>query len=182
MKAGRYGKNLHRRRPKEQLRVRKAKRQATYRFVEAGWLRVGNLGPLHVALSRKEGEEKLPGIVTADPELSAAQVVGAYTERWSIEVFFKDLQERLGFGQYQSGSYRAAVTHLHLVCFGYALLTHLPVEDAQGKRKGERAATTSASKAQNAPRRLVWRDLEAYLETLPTGEPVTKEPERVLVA
>src|SRR5205823_5674812 len=41
-----------------------------------------------------------------------------------------------GLGQYQNRSYWAAVTHPHLVCFAYALLTHLRIEQtgAQGQR------------------------------------------------
>ena len=182
LKAGRYGRNLYRRRPKKHLKLRKGNRQATYLFVDAGWLLVGDLGSLHVVFSRKQGDNKLLGIVTDAPDLTAGQIVEAYTHRWGIEVFFKDVKQHLGFGQYQNGSYRAAVTHLHLVCFAYALLTHLRIEGAQGKRKRPRAATMSTSEAQNELRRLVWRDLVAHLEELPTGDAVIKELDRLLIA
>jgi len=181
LKAGRYGRNLYRRRAKARLKLRKAGRQVTYRFVDAGWLRVGDLGSLHVVFSRKEGERKLLGLVSDAPKLTAGQIVEAYTHRWGIEVFFKDVKQLLGFGQYQNGSYRAAVTHLHLVCFAYALLTHLRLEGAQGKRKRPHAATMSTGEAQNELRRLVWRDLVAHLEELPSGDAVIRELERLLV-
>ena len=181
LKAGRYGRNLYRRRPKQRLTLRKGTRTATYRFVDAGWLGLGGGGPVHVVFSRKEGERKLLGIVTDDPELTADEIIEAYTHRWSIEVFFKDVKQHLGFGQYQNGSYRAAVTHLHLVCFAYALLTHLRIEGAQGKRKTPHAAILSTSEAQNELRRLVWRDLVTHLEQLPSGDAVIKELERLLV-
>ena len=182
LKAGRYSRNLYGRRPKERLKLTRDARTALYRFVDAGWLGVGDLGPLHVVFSRKEGETKVLGIVTDDPELSAGQLIEAYTHRWGIEVFFKDVKQHLGFGQYQNGSCRAAVTHLHLVCFAYALLTHLRMEGAQGKRKRRAAASMSTSEAQNEFRRLVWRDLVAHLEELRSGDAVIKELERLLVA
>jgi len=40
----------------------------------------------------------------------------------------------------------------------------------------------STSEAQNELRRVVWRDLVAYLEQLPTADAVITELERLLVA
>jgi SRSO17 transposase len=178
LKAGPYTSRAYRRGSKRRLRLE----AAAYRFVDAGPMKVGDLGPLHVVFSRKDGERKILGIVTDDPDLSAAQIVEAYTHRWGIEVFFKDVKQHLGFGQYQNGSLGAAVTHLHLVCFAYALLTHLRLEGAQGKRRRRPAAKMSTSEAQSELRRLVWRDLVAHLEGLPSGDAVIKELERLLVA
>ena len=98
---------------------------------------------------------------------------------WSIEVFFKDAKQLLGPGQYQNGSYRAAVTHLHLVCFAYALLTHIVIqhEGAQGKRKD--AVRLSTGDPQNELRRIVWNDLADYLKELPRGNSVVKEVDRL---
>jgi SRSO17 transposase len=178
LKAGSYSGRAYRRGQKKSLRVG----EATYRLVDAGSMDVGDLGPLHVVFSRKGEERKVLGIVSDDPELSAEGVVEVYAHRWSIEVFFKDVKQHLGLGQYQNGSYRAAVTHLHLVCFAYALLTHLRLEGAQGKSKKRHAALMSTSEAQNELRRLVWRDLVAYLEELPDGGSIVKELERLMVA
>ena len=110
-------------------------------------------------------------------------MVCAYSERWGIEVFFKDAKQLLGLGQYQNGNYAAAVTHLHLVCFAYALLTHLRLKGEKGKRTRDYAAHwPSTGEAQNELRRLVWRDLVAYLEELPSGTSFVKGLERLLVA
>jgi SRSO17 transposase len=182
LKAGPYGSTAYRRGRKRTLKLTRGKRTAHYRLVDADWMSVGDLGSLHVVFSRKNRGKKILGIVSDDPELSAEQIVEVYTHRWGIEVFFKDVKQHLGFGQYQNGSYRAAVTHLHLVCFAYALLTHLRIEGAQGKRKKPNAATVSTSEAQNELRRLVWRDLVTHLEELPTGDAVIKELERLLIA
>jgi len=181
LKAGIYGKNLFRRARKTTLILRKGSGRVRYAYVDAGRLTVGHLGPLHVIFSRKKGAPGPLGIVTDDPNLSAQAVIRAYDSRWSIEVFFKDAKQLLGLGQYQNGAYRAAVTHLHLVCFAYALLTHIAIEreGAQGKRKN--AARLSTGDLQNELRRIVWNDLADYLNGLPNGNSVVKELDRLLM-
>ena len=88
----------------------------------------------------------------------------------------------MGLGQYQNVSYEAAVTHLHLVCFAYALLTHIAIqrEGAQGERR--KAARLSAGSLQTELRRIVWEDTAEYLKELPSGDAVIKELDRLLVA
>ena len=183
LKAGRYGTRLYRRKPKQHLKSSGGNRKTHYDLVNAGWMDVGDLGPHHVVFSRKGHDPNILGIVTDDRRLTGRGMICAYSERWGIEVFFKDAKQLLGLGQYQNGSYAAAVTHLHLVCFAYALLTHLRMNGEQGKRKRQSAAKwLSTSEAQNQLRRLVWRDLVAYLEEQPSGGSFVKELERLLVA
>ena len=83
-----------------------------------------------------------------------------------MELFFKDAKPLLGLGHDQNRSYRAAVTHLHLVCFAYALLTHLHLtrHGAQGQRTRERAAEWSIATAQDQLRGLLWDDLVTSLQ------------------
>ena len=45
-----------------------------------------------------------------------------------------------------------------------------------------KATEMLTSEAQNELRRLVWRDLVAHLEELPTGDAVIKELDRLLIA
>lgn len=110
-------------------------------------------------------------------------MIEAYDDRWSIEVFFKDAKQLLGLGQYQNGTYRAAVIHLHLVCFAYALLTHLAIEreGAQGKRN-KRVIKLSTGKLQNELRRIVWDDLTSYLKKCSSGDEVIHELQDLLIA
>ena len=82
--------------------------KARYRFVDAGWLAVSTLGPLHVVFSRKGTAKPILGLVTDDSELSAAGLIQTYEKRWAVEQFFKDSQQLLGLGQYQNRPYRAA--------------------------------------------------------------------------
>ncbi len=75
------------------------------------------------------------GIVTDHPILTAPKMITSYEKHWSIEMFFKDSKQFLGLGHYQNRTYRAAVTHLHLVCFVYALLTHIAIESSCAQKK-----------------------------------------------
>jgi hypothetical protein len=184
LKAGRYGRNLFRRRRATPLVLAKPPGQTRYRFVDAGWLEVSNLGRLHLVFSRKGTARTILGLVTDDAELSAAGLIQTYEKRWAVEQFFKDSKQLLGLGQYQNRPYWAAVTHLHLVCFAYALLTHLRIErnGAQGQRTRKKAADLSTAAAQDQLRGLLWEDLLTYLREKPPGQPVIEELERLRVA
>ncbi len=102
----------------------------------------------------------------------------------ALEQFFKDSKQLLGLGHYQNRSYGAAVIHLHLVCFAYALLTHLRIEraGAQGQRTRKKAADLSTAAAQDQLRGLLWEDLLTYLREKPPGQPVIEELERLRIA
>ena len=153
-----------------------------YSYVDAGWMQVGKLGRMHVIFSRKKADSKILGLVTNDPRCSASGIIRRYDDRWSIEVFFKDAKQLLGLGQYQNVSLEAAVTHLHLVCFAYALLTHIAItgEGAKGKRKT--VASMSTADLQNEVRCIVWDDLTEYLKQFSSGTQIVKELGRLLVA
>jgi hypothetical protein len=75
LKAGRYGRNLFRRRRTATLVLATPHRQARYRCIEAGWLEVSTLGPLHVVFSRQGTAKHILGLVTDDAELSAPGLV-----------------------------------------------------------------------------------------------------------
>jgi SRSO17 transposase len=184
LKAGRYGKNLFRRRRTEALLLVKPHGKVRYRYVDAGWLQVSNLGILNVVFSRKGAARKILGLVTDDPELSAAGLIRAYDRRWEIEQWLKDVKQLLGLGQYQNRPYRAAVIHLHLVCFAYALLTHLRMErhGAQGQHTHRKAADLSTAAAQEQLRGLIWGDLLTYLKEECHSQSVLEELERLRVA
>jgi hypothetical protein len=184
LKAGRYGRNLGRRRRTDTLDLTKPYGQVRYRFVDACWLEVSKLGPLHVIFSRKGTAKKIRGLVTDAPELSAADVIRTYEKRWTIEQWLKDVQQLLGRGQYQNRSYWAAVTHRHLVCFAYALLTYLRIErrGAQGQRTRHKAAELSTATAQDQLWGLLWEDLMTDLKEKRPGQSVMEELERLRIA
>jgi hypothetical protein len=182
LKTGKYGKSMFGKHKKATFSIRKSNGNVKYTYTDAGWLNVSGLGKLHVIFSRKKADPRILGLVTDDPKLSACQIIRTYDDRWSIEVFFKDTKQLLGLGQYQNVSLEAAVTHLHLVCFAYALLTHVAIqcEGAQGKRKS--VANMSTTELQNEVRRMVWDDLTEHLKQFTSGDQIVKELKRLLIA
>jgi hypothetical protein len=182
--AGRYGRKQFGRRRTDTLVITKPHGSARYRFVHAGWLEVSKLGSLHVVFSLKGTAKTILGLVTDDPQLSAADIIRTYDTRWTIAPWVKDTKPLLGLGQYQQRSYWAAVTHLHLVCFASALLTHLRIErtGAQGHRSRDKAADVSTASAQDQLRSMLWEDLIADLNEERHGQPVLEALERLRVA
>jgi hypothetical protein len=182
LKAGKYGRKLFAGKKKHTFAIHKSSGLVKYAYVDAGLLDVNGIGKLHVIFSRKKNEPRTLGIVTDDPKLSAEQMIRIYDQRWNIEVFFKDAKQLLGLGQYQNVSLEAAVTHLHLVCLAYALLTHIAIvcKGAQGKKKS--TAHLSTGDLQNELRRIVWDDLTDYLKRFSCGTQIVKELEKLLIA
>jgi hypothetical protein len=103
---------------------------------------------------------------------------------YNIEQWLKDVKQLLGLGQYQNRSYWAAVIHLHLVCFAYALLTHLRIErdGAQGHCTWKKAADLSTAAAQDQLRAVLWEDLMAYLKEPCHETSILAKLERLRVA
>ncbi len=186
LKAGQYGnRRMRRRRDVRRMCLKRGERTRRYDFVDAGWLQVGDLGKLHVVFSRPRGDRKVTGFATEHTRLGAREILAAYSHRWSIEVAFKAGKQLLGLGQYQNGAYHAAVIHLHLVWFAFALLTHVAItcEGAQGKKtKRKSVATRSISQLQDELRRIVWEDTAEYLKSAQKVDAVLRELEILLCA
>lgn len=57
-----------------------------------------------------------------DAKLSEAKILQVYALRWSIEVYFKEIKQNLGFLKEQSGRYQLAYASVHLAALRYLLL------------------------------------------------------------
>lgn len=57
-----------------------------------------------------------------DPDLSEIKILEVYSLRWSIEVYFKEIKQNLGFLKEQSGRYQVAYASVHLAGLRYLLL------------------------------------------------------------
>jgi hypothetical protein len=57
-----------------------------------------------------------------DTGLSDADILKAYSLRWSIEVYFKEIKQHLGFLKEQSGRYEVAYASVNLAAIRYLLL------------------------------------------------------------
>jgi len=55
-------------------------------------------------------------------ELNEARILEVYSLRWSIEVYFQEIKQNLGFLKEQSGRYQLAYASVHLAALRYLLL------------------------------------------------------------
>ena len=66
-----------------------------------------------------------------DVTLSDAKILEAYALRWSIEVYFKEIKQNLGFLKEQSGRYQLAYASVHLAALRYLLLFEAMLRSGQ---------------------------------------------------
>lgn len=182
LKSGSYGQYCFRTGNKLKMKVKKEHGNVVYTYIDAGIIEVSKLGEAHVVFSRKNNEKQIIALVSDHRKLKASEIIKTYSLRWQIEVFFKDSKQLLGLGRYQNRSYRAAVTHLHLVSFAYALLTHIAITGTCAKEKKNNKQKQSVRELQNTARRIIWDDTASYLKDLPNENSVFKELSHLLVA
>jgi DDE superfamily endonuclease len=63
--------------------------------------------------------------------LSDAKILEVYALRWSIEVYFKEIKQHLGFLKEQSGRYQLAYASVHLAALRYLLLFEAMLRSGQ---------------------------------------------------
>ena len=66
-----------------------------------------------------------------DLTLSDAKILEVYALRWSIEVYFKEIKQNLGFLKEQSGRYQLAYASVHLAALRYLLLFEAMLRSGQ---------------------------------------------------
>jgi hypothetical protein len=66
-----------------------------------------------------------------DVTLGEQKILEVYALRWSIEVYFKEIKQHLGFLQEQSGRYQLAYASVHLAAMRYLLLFEAMVRGGQ---------------------------------------------------
>jgi hypothetical protein len=66
-----------------------------------------------------------------DVSLSDAKILEVYALRWSIEVYFKEIKQHLGFLKEQSGRYELAYASVHLAALRYLLLFEAMLRSGQ---------------------------------------------------
>jgi len=64
-------------------------------------------------------------------KLSDAKILEVYALRWSIEVYFKEIKQNLGFLKEQSGRYQLAYASVHLAALRYLLLFEAMLREGQ---------------------------------------------------
>lgn len=61
-------------------------------------------------------------LISTNTNKSAAQIIGTYAERWSIETFHRDIKQNLGLQACQVRGRKGITRHLILVALAYAVL------------------------------------------------------------
>ena len=62
--------------------------------------------------------------LTTDPQLSAERMLRAYSLRWSVDVYFKEAKQHLGFLSEQTRSFASYIASIHLCAIRHLLLTY----------------------------------------------------------
>lgn len=120
----------------------------------------------------------------SDVKLSDTKILEVYALRWSIEVYFKEIKQNLGFLKEQSGRYQLAFASVHLAALRYLLLFeamlregHLSYGEIRDRQSGRLQTLTYAGLLWQLFRALIEGALEGLVRDL--GAKVVK---RVLAA
>ena len=97
-------------------------------FMHREELTISKCGNVVVIFSGKQKIlKKVKALVSNMTDLSAVEVSKHYSFRWEIEIFFKELKQYLGLGDYQVRSYRGTIRHIRLVCMAYLFLIYFQI-------------------------------------------------------
>lgn len=156
-KAGRYAKNIIRR-GFHRIHIQVWANKKTYR-VASRQVELPKFGLIRMVASQR-GKDKPLALATDKISLSARRTVETYENRWSIELFFKQVKQHLGLGEYQNRRAVGAVKHLHLAAIAYSFLTHLGLKPSvPGAKRKQTIASCSIRKLQDRLRGVVFNDL-----------------------
>ena len=85
-----------------------------------------DVGLVKIVFSKKKRKSKfVTYFITNMRAAGGREILLHYSERWSIEVFFRDAKQNLGLGRYQMRSLRGIIKHWCLVSVTYSLLSYL---------------------------------------------------------
>jgi predicted nucleic acid-binding Zn finger protein len=78
--------------------------------------------PITLFFSRQEKNGKWKVLLTTDTALSFVKLIEIYQIRWTIEVFFKDMKQKLNLGGCQSSNFNAQIADTTISMIAYILL------------------------------------------------------------
>ena len=67
--------------------------------------------------------------LSTDLQLSAEQMLQTYSLRWSVEVYFKEAKQHLGFLSEQTRSFASFIASIHLCAIRHLLLSYAALSD-----------------------------------------------------
>lgn len=84
---------------------------------------------LKIVFIQNEGPDKWYAFAASDITLSAQRILESYSQRWSIEVFFKNCKQYLNYGKEQMSNLDSIIACDALVFTRYLILTYLAWKD-----------------------------------------------------
>ena len=169
---------------KVQRRMRPANRKARYktagltvklnlqteRAQPAKWV---NVRLVFSAPVRSADSDTWVVFLCTDTTLSEQKILQAYALRWSIEVYFKEIKQNLGFFKEQSRRYQVAYAPVHLAAIRYLLLfeamlrsDRLSYGEIRDRQSGQILVLTYATLLWELFRMLIQGALDGLLQTL----------------
>lgn len=95
------------------------KEYLAYSFV----CKMSKLGKVRVCITYEKGKpEDFIFLVTNMLDWEERKILNTYGMRWTIETFYKDAKQELGFEDYQVRKLKGIMRHWYLVFFAYSLL------------------------------------------------------------
>lgn len=82
---------------------------------------------------RRENNDTWIMLLCTDTAYSAERILEIYALRWSIEVYFKEVKQGMGWMKEQSGRYTTHYASIHLAAIRYMLIYSLMLEDGRLK-------------------------------------------------
>lgn len=84
---------------------------------------------LKIVFVQSEGKEKWHAFAATDTRLAAKAILEAYSQRWSIEVFFKNCKQYLNLGKEQMSNLDSIIASDALVMMRYTVLTFMSAKN-----------------------------------------------------
>ncbi len=116
---------------------------------------------LKIVFVQNDDNDKWHAFAATNIKLSAKAILEAYSKRWSIEVFFKNSKQHLGYGKEQMSNLDSIIACDALVLMRYAILT-----DIAAKENAKFYTTFDSLREQNSKQCFGIKLLQYFLDQL----------------
>lgn len=127
---------------------------------------------------KKEQARQLKPLVTNVVEWSAVEVCNHYACRWHIEVWWKEMKQELGLGDYQNATLTAQRNHVRLAALGYTQAVRLSLRSGG---KGGESLLAHLRRARGQIEHAQWRWLHGKMQSQRGAREAAKCLERLLM-
>ncbi len=101
----------------------KRNRRLNIRYYESV-VSYADIGDVKLVICRYPGQREWRAFITTDTSLTFNRMMEIYAIRWTIEVFFRECKQHLGFGTWQSQDFDAQISGTTICFILYTLLAY----------------------------------------------------------